>query len=175
MATSSNKYQAKYVYWNTEKQVVMHPIDVEIYRCHGRLKLPKRIVRFDSQHEFKVYLELAKMYGTENVSRQYPIQIIKPCRCYPNGKDWKVDFAICSTNSPNYYDYLVEAKGVVTSEFINTLVLLEQNNHIAFESLEIVFPRSIPTDNKVIRNLLKYWSVGFIITLDELKQLKTLP
>lgn len=171
MVRRSNKYQAKYVYWNTEKQVVIHPIDVEIYRCHGKLKLPKQVVRFDSQHEFRVYLELIRMYGVKGVKRQVKVNVFKKTVCYPNSKQWKVDFAIdhCLQDSrPSLY---IEAKGFLTTDFINTLALLEVFNEDAWNSLFIVFPDKIPTHNKTIDSLLKNGWKDCILTLKQFKQL----
>lgn len=165
------KYSAKYVYWDTQKQVVLPPSDIEIHRYNGRLKLPKHIVRFDSHHEFRVYIELCRMYGSKCISRQYKVKTIEPCTCYPTGKYWKVDFAVSLPGSMFFYDYLIEAKGVITSEFINNLVLIEQTGFEAFESLYIVFPHIVPANNKVIKALQNNGWEQRLFTFKQFRQL----
>jgi hypothetical protein len=169
------KYKAKHVFWDREKQIVVDSIDIERYRIKTCLKLPGAIVRFDSQHEFKVYLELGRMYGSNKVIRQFPVEIIPPGYCYPKGKNWKIDFAITSEHAYCGYSRLVEAKGAFLPEFASTLASFEQIHDSDFGKLIIVFPNSIPKDNKVVKALLKSEYAQNLLTLKELKQLTQLP
>ena len=170
----SSKYSAKHVYWDTKKQVVRSIHDIEIYRCKGRLKLPKHITRFDSQHEFKVYLELCRMYGEHRVRRQTPVEIIPPGRCYPAGKTWKVDFAIANRFYPLRVNCYVEAKGYFIPAFGDTLAMLETSDAYQLDDLYLIFPEAIPTDKKVIKSLQKSGLSANLLTLNDLRQLTEL-
>lgn len=128
--TTTPKYKAKAVFWHTEWKMVLDKSNLEEYRSKNRLKLPDNVFRFDSQHEFKVYLELCRMYGTDRVIRQYPVEIIPPGYCYPKGKTWKVDFAIKNVGQLPTVFALVEAKGFFLPEFAYTLALLLSNEGI---------------------------------------------
>lgn len=86
--TTTPKYKAKTVFWHSEWKIALDKSSLEKYRSKNRLKLPEHIIRFDSQHEFKVYLELCRMYGEDRLVRQFPIQVIPPGKCYPGGKTW---------------------------------------------------------------------------------------
>lgn len=169
------KYKARAVFWDTKREIVIDSSAVEGYRAKNRLKLPEHITRFDSQHEFKVYLRLCWMYGEHRIKRQYPIEVIPPGRCYPKGKHWKVDFAIATSWSTPKISHYVEAKGALLPEFVNTLVQLEIAQPDIFENLSVVFGRSIPTENKVVHSLLNQYYVPYFCTLEELKQLTHLP
>ncbi|PSB11101.1 hypothetical protein C7B62_06635 [Pleurocapsa sp. CCALA 161] len=164
------KYKSKVVFFDTDKQIVIDSSEVERYRNKARLRLPENITRFDSQHEFKVYLELCRIYGADRIVRQYPIELIPPGQCYPKGKTWKVDFAIKDADKREALTTLVEAKGALMPEFISTLAHLEVNEPDAFEDLVVVFSRSIPTDNKVIKSLLNKTYAPQFYTLKELEQ-----
>lgn len=170
----TTKYSAKHVYWDAKKQVVLNVHDVEIYRCKGKLRLPSHYYRFDSQHEFKVYLELCRMYGESNVERQYPVKILPKGKCYPKGLTWKVDFTVCSKEKGQNLFYNVEAKGLFLPEFGKTLAMLEQCEPVDFKSLRIVFPNKIPTENKVVKALSKSDFASNLLTLKDLKQLTEL-
>ena len=169
------KYKARAVFWDTKQEIVIDSSEVERYRIKDRLKLPEHITRFDSQHEFKVYLRLCWMYGEHRIKRQHPIEVVPPGRCYPKGKTWKVDFAITTSWSNPKISHYVEAKGALLPEFVNTLVQLEIAQPNVFEKLSIVFGRSIPTENKVIHSLSYRNHVPYFCTLEELKQLTHLP
>lgn len=169
------KYKAKAVFWDTKREIVIDNSAVEKYRAKNRLKLPDHITRFDSQHEFKVYLRLCWMYGEHRIKRQYPIEVIPPGRCYPKGKCWKVDFAITTAWAVPKISHYVEAKGALLPEFVNTLVQLEISQPNVFKNLSVVFSRSIPTENKVIHSLLNQFHVPYFCTLEELEQLAHLP
>jgi hypothetical protein len=169
------KYKAKPVFWDTKQEIVIDSSEVGKYRVKNRLKLPEHITRFDSQHEFKVYLELWRMYGGHRIKRQYPIEVIPSGRCYPKGKHWKVDFAITTSWSNPEISHYVEAKGALLPEFVNTLVQLEIAQSTIFENLCVVFGRSIPAENKVIKTLLNQYFTPYFCTLEELEQLTHLP
>ena len=149
-------------------------MSVEKYREGSRLKLPPSIWRFDSQHEFKVYLQLCRMYGKDRIVRQYPIAIVPPSCCYPSGKVWRVDFAIRSGISPYNPMLYLEAKGAFLTEFACVLSALEQYNIRKFYKVRIVFARELLVRNKVVKALLKSDFSKNLITLNELKKLKAL-
>jgi hypothetical protein len=169
------KYSAKAVFFDSTKRVVIDRNEIDIYRSKGKLKLPEHITRFDSQHEFRVYLELCRMYGQGKVSRQFPVKIFPPGYCYPKGKNWKVDFYIDRDSSRFGSSVFVEAKGAFLPEFAHTLANLELIDHRAFRRLIIVFSRSIPIENKVIKALLNSDYGQNLLTLKELEQLTHLP
>lgn len=170
----TTKYAAKHVYWDTNKQIVRSLHDVEIYRCNGKLKLPLHYFRFDSQHEFKVYLELVRMYGEHRIKRQVSERLLPSCRCYPRGKYWKIDFAITDLNNPKVIEHYVEAKGVFLPSFGDTLAAFETNNRYRFKHLYLVFPREIPIQRQVVRNLFNSDDCDRLMTLKDLKQLTEL-
>ena len=170
----ATKYAAKHVYWDTNKQIVLNVHDVEVYRCKGRLKLPLHYCRFDSQHEFKVYLELVRMYGEHRVKKQVSERILPSGRCYPNGKRWKIDFAVVNRSNPKVIDHYVEAKGVFLPSFGDTLAAFETNNPYRFKHLYLVFPREIPTHRQVVESLLDSDFCDRLLTLKDLKQLTEL-
>lgn len=169
------KYKAKAVFWDTERQTVIDKSEVEKYRLKGNLKLPRTITRFDSQHEFKVYLELCRMYGVDKVIRQFPVEIFPKGICYPKGKYWKVDFAIKSNGRLPTIFAFVEAKGAFLPEFAYTLAALEWSEPTVFNSLIVVFGNSIPTKNKVITSLLNSDFDCRLLTFKELQESCYLP
>ena len=169
------KYKAKPVFWDSELRFVLGSNLIDSFRHKGRLKLPKQIIRFDSQHEFKVYLELCRMYGAERVGRQFRAEIIPPGYCYPNGKNWKIDFAVSGETSFSGLTHYVEAKGAFLPEFAHTLASFEAHDPVYFERLIVVFTNAIPKNNKIIESLLDSPFKKNLLTLEELKQLKTLP
>lgn len=172
---ATKKNTAKPVFYNLKSQTVLTFEYVERYRENGKLKLPKDIHKFDSTHEFKVYLHLIRMYGVRRVMLQHRIPVVPKGLCYPGGKNWRVDFAI--NNYPNLHriDYIVEAKGIFTTEFAYTLALLEQNDPESFSKLRVVFCKTLPTKNRIITALLKTDYRENLLTLSELKQLQRLP
>lgn len=167
---TTTKYKAKYVFWDLENRTVKSTSDIERYRQKDKLTLPEHIIRFDSQHEFKVYLELCRMYGTERVLRQYKLRVVPPCCSYPNGKFWRVDFAIKEPPRSENLMWYVEAKGMVTTEFEYTLALMESNRAMDFCDLVVVFPSKVPTQNRLIKNLLNSDFQTNLLTLHDLKK-----
>ncbi|MGL5074356.1 MAG: hypothetical protein ACRDBG_00750 [Waterburya sp.] len=173
--TTTPKYKAKAVFWDTEKETVIGKSEVERYRVQNRLKLPDNIARFDSQHEFKVYLELCRMYGADRVIRQFPVKIFLKSDCYPRGKTWKVDFAIKSAGQLATIANYVEAKGAFLPEFATTLAVLEWSEPDVFSNLVIVFSGSLPLENRMVCSLLNSNSDCRLLTLKELQRLFYLP
>ena len=171
----ATKYGAKYVFWNTINECVISAESAEGLRSGKQRQLPKHIRRFDSQHEFKVYLELVRMYGKHRVKSQVHLTILPPGNCFPRGKTWKVDFALSEPDGSFDICRYVEAKGMITREFCYTLACLEVHKPIVFNNLLLVFPNTIPIENTLIRNLRKTSSKERLLTLDTLKKSRELP
>jgi hypothetical protein len=95
--------------------------------------------------------------------------------CYPNGKTWRVDFAITAEGMSRPFSNFVEAKGVMMREFRTTLACLEQNNFPAFKCLSLVFPKTVPTDCILVKTLSHSKYQDMLLTLPELRQLSILP
>jgi hypothetical protein len=169
------KYQSKVVFWDRNKQAVICKVTADKYRLENKDKLPDYIFRFDSTHEFCVYLELVRMYGDVRVVRQHPLEIFPKSFCYPNGKKWKVDFAIINNAVPDYPIRYVEAKGMLLNEFRCTLGAFEQNDLDRFKRLRLVFPKAIPVETNLIKALFYSDRQSMLLTLPELKHLKRLP
>ena len=174
MSSARTKYRAKHVFWDSLGRRTMNPQDIQSYRESGRLKLPSYIWRFDSTHEFKVYLELVRIFGAYRVVRQYALEVLPPSSCYPKGKTWRVDFAIASCVNQGGYNYYVEAKGAFLPEFATTLACLQLHNPFAFDKVHLVFPEKLPTTSKVLNSLKKTWHCNRLITLKELTKKQTL-
>ena len=172
---TQTKYKAKPVWWNTLTKTVLSEHEVENYRFNNRLKTPAHYIRFDSQHEFKVYLELVRMYGEDRIIRQHKLEIIPPCTCYPKGKTWRVDFAITGKHFRNEILAYVEAKGAVLNEFKYTLSLLEVSRPLDFLKLRIVFVQTVPTTDKIITAIKKSGIKKMLTTLPKIKKLPYLP
>ena len=173
--TRRPKYRAVHVYWDSLRLITLERIDVACYRTKSGLKLPKHIWRFDSIHEFRVYLQLVRMYGADRVKRQVAIQVISPCLCYPRGKFWRVDFAITKSITDRDIYCLVEAKGAFLPEFASILVNLEREDKDVFKRTYIVFPSQVPKKNLVVKALLKSFFSKNLITLTYLNRLRDLP
>jgi hypothetical protein len=172
--TVESKYKAKVVYWNLVTRTVVSTQSMEQYRVNGRMQIPQCIARFDSQHEFKVYLELVRMYGADCILRQYPVEIVPECYCYPKGKKWKVDFGITGSFDETEPMFHVEAKGAFLPEFATTLVLLEMTDPAMFDNLFIIFGSKMPSDSLPLRNLLRGEFKQNLLTLPQLKDLSRL-
>ncbi len=168
------KYRAKHVYWDSKNCIVLGSDKIEQWRINGKLELPDHIWRFDSQHEFKVYLQLVRIFGVDRIVRQYKLQVMPPSCCFPSGKHWRVDFAIISKTPLGGYSHYIEAKGAFLPEFGNVLSNLELNNSRVFNRTWIIFTEQIPTRNKVVKTLSKTEHKSRLLTLKELEQLTTL-
>lgn len=169
------KYKAKAVFFDLDKRTVVNKDDVLVRRGKNSLVLPDNVTRFDSQHEFKVYLELCRMYGAENIVRQYPVEIYPPGLCYPKGKNWKVDFAIKAPYKLLKPYIFAEAKGAFLPEFAHTLASVECYQPEVFDDLYIVFGSSFPIENRVISSLVNSSFEYRLLTLKELQCLQHLP
>ena len=172
---SGRKFKNKVVFWNLQTSCVVSSQEVEHYRTKNKLKLPKHIIRFDSTHEFKVYLELCRMYGSNRVLRQHEVKIAPPSLCYPNGKTWRCDFAINGFEETDYYEYLVEAKGLFMPEYGYILSMLETHCPFAFYRLRTVFVDEIPIKKRIVQSLMKSEVRGNLITFKKLQKLNELP
>lgn len=115
------------------------------------------------------------MFSVKTVVRQYPVEIIPPGCCYRLGKSWRIDFAIANSDPFLGFSHYVEAKGAFLPEFAHTLASFEARYDKRLTKLIIVFTDSIPKNNKVIKSLLDSPFRSNLLTLEELKQLKTLP
>jgi hypothetical protein len=171
----SIKYRSKAVFWDSQKLCVISKDKADSYRSKNTPRLPNHIFRFDSTLEFKVYLELVRMYGQENIVRQHPLQIIPPGYCYPRGKVWKVDFAVFHTSKPYGFQYFVEAKGAVLSEFRFSLACLEQHNLDIFTKVRLVFDKAVPMSDLLVTALYKSHHRDSLLTLPQLEKLPRLP
>ena len=172
---STPKYKSVPVYWNSRDNTVLNPDAIAAYRNQKVTAIPRHIWKFDSQHEFKVYLQLVRMYGAKRIKRQYKLHVVKPGICYPNGKTWKADFIIKDLYHPNGIYRVVEAKGLFLPEFANTLVQLETNLPLLFKKTIIVFSQSIPLEKRVVKALWNSELCDNLITLPQLKKLEVLP
>jgi hypothetical protein len=170
LAKADTKFRAKVVYWNLVTKNVVSAQSVEQYRVNNRLKLPDCICRFDSQLEFKVYLELVRMYGAEKIIRQYPLEIFPESYCYPRGKVWKVDFAIKRNASSYLPSLFVEAKGAFLPEFAVALAAFEALNPDDFDKVHIIFGNTFPKESRVFRNLLKCPIANQMMTINQLRK-----
>lgn len=167
----STKYKAERVYWDDKKRCVVNYDDLHSYRQYSPKGLPEHLYCFDSRHEFRVWIELCRIYGEHRVLRQHRVEIIHPACCYPKGKVWKVDFAVASCHFPGTIQRYYEAKGYMTNEFCYTLALLENIDPLAFEKLYVVFPQSLPTDKRIIKNLMDSEYSNNLMTLKQLQKL----
>lgn len=172
---TSPKYKAKPVFFDFDNRVVVDPLEIDKLRTEKRLRLPRGLIRFDSQHEFGVYLELCRMYGAERVICQHRVEIYAPGRCYPRGKEWRVDFAITTSERNPVPCAYIEAKGAFLPEFGFTLAALEHLQPEVFDNLHIVFGACVPAHNKIISSLLNSDFNCRLFTLKEMKCLKHLP
>lgn len=167
---STMKYKSSRVFWDSLNQKALGHTELETYRKGKHFKLPNHVHRFDSQHEFLVYLELVRLYGEDRVVCQHRIEIFPVSYCYPKGKDWKVDFAIKNKCRPYEMSVYFEAKGMFLPSFGFTLAAFEQLDPDEFEKLHIVFSRSIPLGNRIVTSLLDSEMGDNLMTLKQLKK-----
>ena len=172
---STPKYKSVPVYWNSRDNAVLSSDAITAYRSQKAVGIPRHIWKFDSQHEFKVYLQLVRMYGAKRIKRQHKLHVVKPGICYPNGKTWKADFIVKDLYHSNGIYRVVEAKGLFLPEFANTLVQLETNLPLLFKKTVIVFSQSIPLEKRVVKALWNSELCDNLITLNQLKKLEVLP
>ena len=170
---SFNKYKAHPVYWDRETRSVITRASLpKHYQKYGKLNLPEHILYFASKFEFQVYQALVKLYGVNAVIHQYPLPIISEGKCYPIGKDWRIDFAVKPSIDSSFPIMLVEAKGRLTETFTRNLAFLEQTNPTAFARFYLLFHRAIPKGNKLIKNLMNTDVKDRILTLSQFLEKK---
>lgn len=155
-----NKYRAKSLYVSKVNNQV---VDLERVKNYPK----NTLIYFASQHEYLVYLALLKLPKSYSIEHQYNVSIIPPYRgvCFPNGKTWKVDFAVKMNDE---ITMLVEAKGKLTKDFPLILALLELNNSQLFSKLWLVFSTQIPK-NSILKRLRKTSLNQKIITRKQLE------
>lgn len=153
------KYRAKPLYYCHQTCAVIKPDRVKKLSVSAK----KSLTYFASSHEFNVYRVLLESGLYSQIELQPQIEVIPPgiTTCYPKGKYWKADFMTCVNSKPTM---LVEAKGMLTKDFLLTLALLELNNLELFNKLWIIFPTVIPA-NLIIKRLQKTAMKERILTL----------
>ncbi len=168
---SSNKYQAKPVFYCHDLQRELSVEEIYTYKKGYYLDRNWKVTKFDSQLEFKVFQILESSYLVKSLEVHPPIQLIPPktCKCYPNGKNWKVDFI--AKNNGGLPSMIVEAKGRVTKEFPLILAMFERSNPKMFEKLWLVFDK-IPSNNHLVKHLSKL-DVPRVVTVRQLQNLIT--
>ncbi len=155
MVATRQKYNATSVYYHQEWKRTITPIELEQFRDLNRKSLKQQnILYFASRFEYKVYRALTDLFGVDDVVCQVPVPIYPPTSCCPNGKRWVVDFLVKANQLEQRQTMFIEAKGVVTTTFMDSLVALELHNLSVFDSLYLLFDRAIPEKNRVIKNLL---------------------
>lgn len=158
------KYRAKPLYYCQQTKQI-----IESKQAKQLSKLEqKSLTYFASRHEFNVYRCLLEAGFCSEIQLQPKIEIIPPntISCYPKGKYWKADFMTIVNSQPAM---LVEAKGVITKDFLLILALLELNNQELFSRLWIIFPTVIP-NNLPIKRLLKTAMKERILTLKNFRE-----
>lgn len=164
------KYKSVAVYWDGLKRRVITKDEVEKYRLGNKVRLPLHILYFSSRHEFTVYLELLKVFPSERIIVQYPVEVLPPSACYPRGKTWKIDFAVLSKGEEQKVIALIEAKGCVTVDFAFSIACFEQRNKSWFNKLWLVFDKSSKASHRLIKNLCKTDMRHRIVTTDRVSK-----
>ena len=170
----NSKYNTKLVFWNAQTSSVIAKQQADAQRDKQKGRLPEHIYRFDSVLEFQVYLHLNSMYPSHRIKRQVPVTLIPSGKCHPKGKKWRIDFAITYSSCDSSVMHYIEAKGRITPEFRNTLPILEITNPDVFNKLFLVFGRKIPTENRVVNNLLSTKLVSHVYSFQTFTKLKAL-
>ena len=158
------KYRAKPLYYCHQAQKFIEPKQVKQLNKSEQ----KSLTYFASRHEFDVYKVLFETGLRSKIELQPKVEIIPPkvTTCYPSGKYWKADFMARIDSKPVM---LVEAKGVVTKDFMLTLSLLELNNQELFNKLWLIFPNSIP-QNLLIKRLQQTTMKEKVLTLKQFRK-----
>lgn len=165
------KYYSETVWFSPIRNRQLTINEVKIYRSLGKKSEFADTIRFPSRHEYRVYSVLRNSHLFSEIIPQYKVEIIPPKQllCFPNGKNWKVDFCVRYQDKPLM---LVEAKGIVTKEFPAILAMLEHYNRELFERLWLVFANKIPQTH-LIKNLQKHKRAPRICTFRQFQaQLK---
>ena len=149
------KYKAKLVYYSPSKNRQLTKNEIQAYKSYGINSGFADAIKFDSYHEYKVYLSLRNSYIISEVIPHPKIEILSKkdkLACFPTGKRWAVDFIARGHHKETLM--LVEAKGVITQEFPFILAMLEKYHRELFGKLWLVFPNRIPKCY-LIQNLLR--------------------
>lgn len=171
MTEKKQKYSNNPVWVDLKLNRVLTEQETKIVKQLPKRKRKARYHCFPSVHEFKVWQILeTKIPNNCEIILQYPIALIKKSLAYPNGKTWKVDFAIVRKGKNIERPLqLVEAKGYEAESFIANLTLLEQFQTELFHKLTIVYPKyRLPKTGMIHRlNHNPNWQ-GMAITLEQL-------
>ncbi|MDZ7968746.1 MAG: hypothetical protein RM368_27975 [Nostoc sp. DedSLP03] len=124
----------------------------------------KKLQFWDSILEFKVYGELCKKYGAENVKRQHTIEILPANFLFP-ALTWNIDFMVETSNLTVFY----EVKG--------RWILADKEALSNFCKLLRIFQRTLPGRFQELRIISdKRWKIGtaniYTIPFAEIKELK---
>ncbi len=170
-----SKYKAAPVYFCSRQNRQLTPNEIKIYKASGNKSDFTDVIRFESQHEYKVYLVLRNSYLFSEISPQYQVEILPPkdSACFPTGKRWQVDFLAKGQHKEPLM--LVEAKGLITRDFPLILAMFENFNQELFSKLWLVFDR-IPKHNQLVKNLLHRQNkpnIPRIVTLSQFQRLFT--
>lgn len=157
----ANKYRATKVYYSSllKRELTNYEYQQSSYRSFGK------IIKFDSRFEYQVFQTLQQSYLAKEIIPHCPIALLPPCKVFPKGKTWKVDFLVKGHNDSTLL--LVEAKGIVNREFPWILALLELNNLDLFQRLWLVFNR-IPSNNVI--KILRRHDYPKIVTLSQFRK-----
>ena len=110
------KYKAQIVYYSPSKDRQLTKNEILAYKSYGINSDFADAIKFDSYHEYKVYLTLRNSYIISEVIPHFPIEILSKkdkLACFPTGKRWAVDFIARGHHKETLM--LVEAKGVITN------------------------------------------------------------
>ena len=107
----ANKYKAIKVYYSSllNRELTNYEYEQSSYRNFGK------IIKFDSRFEYQVYQTLQQSYLAKEIIPHCPITLLPPCKVFPKGKSWKVDFLVKGQHKEPLF--LIEAKGIVNREF----------------------------------------------------------
>ena len=164
----THKYRAKPIYYDLLKNEQLTRNEVDFYKDNYPSYYRDEIAFFASTFEFNVYQALLSKFSKSWIKLQHPVEIIGKGICYPKGKIWLADFAIVNPSS-NFLIAIVEAKGVLTKDFVLTLASLESMQPQLFQKVHLVFSDVIPTQNQVIKRLFRSSHRDKILTLSELQ------
>ncbi|MGL5805395.1 MAG: hypothetical protein ACRC11_08120 [Xenococcaceae cyanobacterium] len=131
-----NKYNAKGIWFDVSRQKIINSPSLKARRDN------RCLYHLDSLFEFQVYERLVAVFGIGRVQIHPMIPVIyDPTKVYPNGLNWKADFAVLDAHKVQRH--IIEAKGLIHESFRLKMSLLEQHNPRAFERVLMVF-RTMP-------------------------------
>lgn len=134
---------------------------VRRYATKGRLKAKHTTVdglTFDSAFESEVYKRLKKLDYVD-VTRQYKV-MLKPPSEHFSSTLWACDFFVEFQLSGNENGLLVEAKGLITKDFVDNMALLECFFPEFYPNLLLVFPDTYSTLKNAVSTLNKADKMG---------------